>query len=137
MRGGLFALRVEQARWTSNGGWAPEDPGALGSSAQLVLAFGERSILREAEPLATLRRAYPSARVLGCSTAGEIHGTRVSDDSLVATAVRFDHTKVHGAQTRLDGAEDSFSAGRRLAAALPHDGLAHIFVLSRSTGAPS
>jgi len=127
-------VRVEQTSWTAAHGWAPHPPGALGASAQLLLLFGERSVLRDPRQLEVLRQAYPSARLLGCSTAGEICGDRVSDDSLVATAVAFEHTEIRGAQTPIQGVQDSFGAGERLSEALPHDGLVHVFVLSEGIG---
>jgi hypothetical protein len=126
-------LRTEQTQWTAREGWTHAGPRALGAAAQLVLVFGAGGILKNPEPLEALRRAYPAAHVMGCSTAGEICGTRVHDDSLVATAVHFEHSEVRGAQTRLANAEDSFGAGQRLAAALPHDGLVHVFVLAEGT----
>ena len=101
--------------------------------AQLLLVFGGRFVLREAEPRDTLRRRYPSAHLLGCSTAGEICDTRVSDDSLVATAIHFEHSEIEGAQTRVENVEDSFASGQRLARALPPEGLVHVFVLAEGT----
>jgi len=126
-------VRVEQAHWTAREGWTSDGPAGLDAMAQLLLVFGGRSVLREAEPRDTLRRSYPSAHVLGCSTAGEICGTQVSDDSLVATAIHFEHSEIKGAQTRIENVEDSFASGQRLARALPHEGLVHVFVLAEGT----
>jgi hypothetical protein len=80
-------MRVEQTYWAAAGGWKPPAPGHLGAEAQLVLAFGGRAALQTPGVLDDLRRAYPSAHVTGCSTAGEIYGTQVLDDTVVATAV--------------------------------------------------
>jgi hypothetical protein len=44
-----------------------------------------------------LREAYPRACILGCSTAGEILGSKVSDETVVATAVSFSSTTLRGA----------------------------------------
>jgi hypothetical protein len=126
-------MRVEQTQWTAPGGWSPAPPGGLSGSAQLVLIFASRSVLRQEAPIEALRRAYPGAHILGCSTAGEIFGTEVSDDSLVATAVHFEHTEIQGAHTRIENVEDSFASGQRLARALPHEGLVHVFVLSEGS----
>jgi len=122
-------MKVEQARWTASEGWKP-DLGGLGSSAQLLLVFGGRSLLQRSDHVQELRGLYPAAHVLGCSTAGEICGTQVSDDSLVATAVHFEHATLRGARTRIEGAEDSEAAGERLAQSLPRDGLVHVLVLA-------
>jgi hypothetical protein len=123
-------VKVERSRWTPGRGWGPAAPGGLGRAAQIVVAFAGRAALRDEEPLAALRRAYPSAHLMGCSTAGEICGTEVRDDTLVATAVHLEHSVVKGAQTRLQDADESAAAGERLAAALPPEGLVHVFVLA-------
>ena len=46
---------------------------------------------------------------ISCTTAlaGEIYGTQVSDDTLVTTAVQFDHTQVRGARIKIGEANDS------------------------------
>jgi hypothetical protein len=119
---------IEQVRWTQAAGWEPQPLGRMGVPAQLVLVFGGETALRGGAPLEDVRRAHPAARILGCSTAGEICGTRVSDGTLVATAVRFEHARVEGALVPVGG--DSREAGLRLAAALPHEGLRHAFVLA-------
>ena len=68
----------------------------------------------------SIRKLYPVAHILGCSTAGEICGAEVSDDSLVVTAIHFEHTQVRTAQVSLAANSDSREAGEFLAQALPH-----------------
>jgi hypothetical protein len=126
-------VKIEQSGWTVERGWTPTTPGALGESAQLVLVFGATALLRDAWRIHDIRQAYPRAHVLGCSTAGEICGTRVFDDSLVATAVHFEATQLHGAKIDLNDVPDSFRAGEHLALALDHTGLVHILVISDGT----
>ena len=104
-------MRIEQKKWTEAKGWTPEPPGALGDAAQLALIFGARSILGEQSLVAHLKPVYPSAHMQGCATAGEICGTQVTDRSLVATAVSFEHTWLKGSRTELNLAENSFQAG--------------------------
>jgi hypothetical protein len=94
------------------------------------LVFGSTALLRAAGPYGEACAAYPAAFRFGCSTAGDIFGTQVSDDSLVITAVRFAATRIAGASTPISGLEDSFAAGERLAGALDPEGLVHVFVLS-------
>jgi hypothetical protein len=123
-------MRLEQSRWTAAKGWEPRAPGGLGDSAQLVFLFGGGSLLRGATRFQQIREAYPGALRFGCSTAGDIFGTEVTDDSLVATAVCFERTRVQGCHTRIAGPDDSFAAGERLARCLDGDGLAHVFLVS-------
>jgi len=93
-----------------------------------LLVFGATHLLRGSGPYAEACAAFPGAFRFGCSTAGDIFGTQVSDDSLVVTAVRFAATRIAGVST--SGLEDSFGAGERLAGELDPDGLVHVFVLT-------
>jgi hypothetical protein len=77
-----------------------------------------------------IRERYPSAHMLGCSTAGEIAGTQVFDDSLVATAIAFESTRIEGTKIALSDTKSAFHAGERLAMSLNKESLVHVFVLS-------
>ena len=123
-------MRCEQRRWSERGGWEPAGSAALDGAPQLVLAFAGAGVVKDASVLEEARRLYPEARIFGCSTAGEIHGAEVRDDTLSLTAVHFEDTCIEGTKIRIDGASDSEGAGARLARALPHEGLVHVLVLS-------
>jgi hypothetical protein len=122
-------VKIEQSRWNEPAGWTPGMPGNL-ADAHLVLAFGGTEILRDKVPLAALRRAYPRALIVGCSTAGEILDTQVYDNSLVVTAVAFERTRVSGHCALLSSLEKSYEVGERLARSIDANGLTHVFVLS-------
>ena len=133
-------MKTEQRSWTRAGGWRPASCGPVAQSAQLVLVFGATAVLQDRQLIESIRTFYPAAHILGCSTAGEICGAQVSDDSLVATAIHFEHTQVRTAQVSLDPKFGSQAAGEFLAQALPHsvgvgtggqaEKLAHVLVIS-------
>ena len=125
-------MKIEQRKWCADQGWSPE-PSAHDERVSLILAFGGKQILADPTPLADLCKAYPKAAVVGCSTAGEIAGTSVSDDSLVTTAITFEHSRVQAVQLALDEVADSYEAGRRLALDLPDEGLVHVIVIADGT----
>jgi hypothetical protein len=126
-------MKIEQSVWRERKDWITTPPGEL-KSAQLVLTFGSRDVLQAPDHIFNIRKSYPDALIVGCSTAGEISGTRVFDDSLVITAVEFEHTQIKGAQVKLSDVNmDSFQAGKHLAGKLSHDGLKHVFVISNGT----
>jgi hypothetical protein len=102
----------------------------LGLSADLVLLFGSTAIFKEKVSIATLQKSYPKALLLGCSTAGEICGTQVTDEAMVATAIDFEATQIKGACVNIADVENSYQAGQRLAEALDKKDLVHVFVLS-------
>lgn len=122
-------MKIEQRYWTENEGWRQEGEGRVGEAANWVLVFGSPACLARKEELDAVRAAFPHALITGCSTAGEICGTRVRDDSLAVTAVRFEDTRLELAVTELGGS-DSYAAGKALATALDHTGLCHVLVLS-------
>jgi hypothetical protein len=122
-------MRVEQSLWTQPGGWEPA-VGGLGASAQVVLVFGGTELVKEGSGMDEVRAAYPQAHIIGCSTAGEICGTRVREDTLVATAIHFEHTSVAFARETVGDIAQSFPVGKRLAETLLKDDLAHVFILS-------
>jgi hypothetical protein len=121
-------MEVEQQIW-ADGKWNSSEISKLGNSAQLVLAFGATGVMSEPQRFEELRAAYPSAHICGCSTAGEISGTRVSDESLVATAVHFEQSKVKMVKINLKQTMNSTDAGEQLAKMLPKNELVHVFVL--------
>jgi hypothetical protein len=124
-------VKVEQFRWIPNKGWHPIKPGGLGSSCQLVLVFASTFIMEEEQALLDeVAQAYPNAYIIGCSTAGEVYNTQVTQDSLVVTAVQFEYTVIKGATIVINEQETSLQAGERLAALIDKDELAHVFVLS-------
>lgn len=123
-------MKIEQSRWTKDKGWTPARPGRLDSPAQLVLLFGSPAVLRDTAWQADIQTAFPVARRLGCSTAGEISGIEVTDESLVATAIAFEHTHIQGTHLKIRNADESFEVGGRLARQLPHESLKHVLVIS-------
>lgn len=130
-------MKIEQQCWTAAEGWkismASHTDGAdlhREGQTSLVLIFGAGNILGDATKMDQVRALYPGAPIVGCSTAGEICDTRVRDDSLVVTAVRFEHSKVKLVQTDLAKAGDSMGAGKYLAREIPHENLVHVLVLS-------
>jgi hypothetical protein len=121
-------MRSEQLQWQGHG-WDPAPFGHL-PQAQLVLLFGSPIALRAPTALQGLQAAYPQASLIGCSTAGQIMGTSVFDEGLVATAIHFEHTVLQGRGLTLQEGMSSFQAGEVLARQFDPEGLAHILVLS-------
>lgn len=129
---GEAIMRIAQHVWDPKTGWRFESAPAGASDASLLLVFGATAALDRAEAVDALRQRHPSAHLVGCSTAGEITGTRVHDDSIVATAIAFERTGVEVARAAIDDAAHSAQVARSLADDLVarHAGLRHVLVLS-------
>lgn len=123
-------MRVAQRQWTAENGWQLVSADGTSHPAQLALVFGDFDNLRCEQRMEEIHQFFPQARLVGCSTAGEILGDRVFDGSITATGVFFEDTQLEFARTTVEDMEDSYNAGVRLAEALRHDELAHVFVLS-------
>lgn len=113
-------------------GWSGAFPD-LDSARTLVLVFGNSDVLDNPAPLHELRQAFPTARILGCSTSGHVLGDAILDSGLVATFVQFDSCDLRLATADAQTGNDSYHAGRSLASQLAGPGLRWVFVLSDGT----
>ena len=121
-------MKVRQHLWTPEAGWSGGRPVAEGALDQLVLAFGSPAALRQQALFDELREAYPNAVIAGCSTAGEILGTRVHDDCLVATAVQFERSTLDWVAVPVARDTDGHEAAAQIALRLVRPGLRHVMV---------
>jgi hypothetical protein len=126
-------MKTEQWQWSTDKGWdgrVPSGSTTLGASAQVVFLFGSTQDIEAGGCFSILRTAYPNAYLFGCTTAGEIHDTHVTDSTVTITAVSFEYTHVAIAQIPISGIDQSFEAGEQLVRSLDTRNLRHIFVLS-------
>src|SRR5262249_41784081 len=102
----------------------------LDSERTLVLAFASPEFDTNVVPLEALAAGHPKSVVVGCSTAGEIVGTRLADHSLSIAIVRFDRTDLALAPAEVRRSEDSYEAACSIARQLSRPDLRGILVLS-------
>ena len=121
-------MRVSRLFWTEAAGWGAVS--APLADADLVLYFGSRRILAGEGPFRDLKRMFPQAHVVGCSTGGQILGNDVSDNTIAAVALRFKNTRLRLASEPLNAAGDSRACGERIGRTLQAGDLSGIFVLS-------
>ncbi len=106
-------------------------PTALDDGSRvLVLMFGPSNLLDSPGDLRPILEAYPQATVLGCSTAGEIVGSEIRDNSVTGAIVSFESTTLKLATAQITKMEDSYAAGSTIAQALREPALRGVFVLS-------
>jgi len=118
-------MKIRQRLWTPAVGWTDGSP-AAGDRDQLVLAFGSPDTLRQQGLFDQLRAWHPNALIAGCSTAGEILGTRVHDDCLVATAVQFERSVIDWVLVPVAEDTDGREAAEQIALKLVRPGLRHV-----------
>lgn len=123
-------MRVAQRLWTERDGWGSSSGAALNGDTSLVLYFGAPEALGGGKVVDDLAKLYPGAKLIGCTTGGEIHGMDVLDGSVSATAVGFDHTRIETAEVSIAEWANAHDAGRALARKLTGPRLRALFVLS-------
>ena len=100
----------------------------------LVILFGPSLLLDTPGPVQTVLAAYPGAAAIGCSSSGEIFGTRIQDDTLVVGLLEFDSTTVRTASAHVADPGHSFDAAQALAGQLMDPALRGVLVLSDGLG---
>jgi hypothetical protein len=124
-------MKIEQIQWTQPQGWN-QNP-VLGNDADLVIAYGGVEIIPDSKYYNDLRGFFPKAQIVLASTAGEIMGDRVYDETVIATAVHFEKTKIKAIS--VDAAEigDSYGCGKAIMSQLAGEDLCHILIVSEGT----
>ena len=123
-------MQVEQKKWTKESGWMDVSPEKLTKVPQLVLVFGGTRVLKDKKNYKHLKSLYPNSNILFCSTAGEVIGTEVMDDSMAVTAIYFAKTELRFAEVNIHKSEESSNCAKQLANTLNKADLAHVMVFS-------
>ncbi len=122
---------VDQLRWQKKTGWQDVQPKTSDNNAvQLVLAFGSPDTVSSETPLLNLQKKFPNAEIVGGSTAGNILGTTITDQDMVATAIQFESGYVRVVMADVEDASNLSKETLRLMEDLQEPLLKHILVFS-------
>lgn len=111
-------------------GWSIDKFPTLDSEQTLILVFSSPNYFNHPEPFHELANAYPLSTMIGCSSAGEIIGATVSDNTIVVAIVKFESTTFKTASCTIDNPADSCNAGEKIANQLNDAELRNIFIVS-------
>jgi hypothetical protein len=126
-------MKLTSGVYTSESGWSIQPFLSMDSPNTLVLVFGAPEFINDHKALDELKSTYPQSHIVGCSTAGEILGSKLYDHSLVATITQFEKTTVAVATAPVVTSHDSFNAGRALAATLKRPDLRAVLIFSEGS----
>jgi hypothetical protein len=126
-------MRIEQYYWERDNGWSDTVLNSNLKNPQLVLYFGAPESLHNDDHYFELRSRFPAANLIGCTSAGEILGEEVYDDSIVVTAIEFEKTNLFVSSVKIDTMENSYEYGIKLANTFDRRGLKGILLLSDGT----
>ena len=90
------------------------DTMAANANSNVVFVFGSREQLLENNWFSIVSKMYPKAHILSSSTAGEIYGNEVLDDSLTVSALELEHTPVTSYLVNIKDHKNSIEAGLEL-----------------------
>ncbi len=102
----------------------------VGDAAQLILAFGSHDLVADPDVFAQIKAMYPKASIVLCSTAGEIVGSEVNDNSISLVALKFSSTAIRTAVVETGNENDCRKSGIDIANALIEDDLVYVLVIS-------
>jgi hypothetical protein len=105
----------------------------MGDKANLVLSFGEREILENCDLYGTLKEKYPNAKIVICSTAGQMTNFNIIKKTIVATAIEFENTEIKIAKYNLLQEKNLALLGKKIKEEIVTDDLTAIMVLSEGT----
>ena len=127
-------MKIEQAHY-HNGEWKINHSNSEFSpgKAQLVLVFGSACLVTKQETVMHVNYTYPNASIVYSSTAGEIIGDQVHDETIVVTAIEFVKTEIRPAVATIEELKDSKNLGNYLMQQLEADDLNCVFVISDGT----
>lgn len=127
-------MKIQQLQFL-NKQWAQfvTDDQFNAANTQLVFALGSAASIQQKEILDYLKAKYPAAAIILSSTAGEILGNSVYEDSISVTAVQFEKTSIQAVKTQVKNQACSYHAGKNLMEQLNREDLASVFVISDGT----
>ena len=96
----------------------------------IILLFVSPLFKGTEDLLSHLIKLYPKTTIMGCSTAGEISGISVCDDSVAFTAIQFNTVQHKLVTVKVPSTDQSFDAGVLLAQKLDSKDLRHVLVFS-------
>ncbi|KTC96689.1 FIST signal transduction protein [Legionella feeleii] len=124
-------MKIQSFQYIQNQGWSIEKFPELDSTNTLILVFASPAFRTNTKPIQELAQAYKKSKIIGCSTAGEIFGPDIFDNSIAVAVAQFESTTLQLAKAEVKNAEESLRAGAQLAKSLhQNQNPKGIFVLS-------
>lgn len=121
----IESLVYEGAVWKSN-------LDACLEGVDIVFTFGERDTFKSENAYRALKKLYPKADIIGCSSSGNILNDGVSKFLMVATAISFSSSssKVSVVVKDFTDSDDQILISRNLTDRLSKENLKHVIILS-------
>jgi len=99
-------------------------------AAQMLLVFAERTILEGKEIYDYLKKSYPNANIVYCSSAGEINNVTHMENAAVCVVMQMEKTPIHFTQDNINNHQNSIDLGKSIAQQLPKDNLKYVMIIA-------
>lgn len=123
-------MKLELFQYSNKKNWLPALQPEMDSEQTLVLVFGAPAFGHTTDVFTELHKAFPKSKLIGCSTAGEIFGAEIFDNTLSVAVMQFANTTLKQTHVSLQETQKSFDAGRQIADTLNATDLKSIFIIS-------
>jgi hypothetical protein len=123
-------MKLETFQYRKDKGWSIDSFPNMDSEQTLILVLAAPQFIHNSAPIQELFQHYPNSKMLGCSTAGEILGAQITDESISVAVAQFEKTTIKIVKAEVNKVEDSFKAGEEVAKLLDRPDLKGILVLS-------
>lgn len=124
-------MKLEQSIWYEGIGWEIQRSDLSSyDQSDLVLVFGEPELIIHPDRIDELRQHYPRASIVGGSSAGNIFGKTISDDTITATAVCLEKSQVKVVSAKIDHPSKLYHVSSGLLTELQDSGLRHVLALT-------
>lgn len=123
-------MNLQTFQYLQGKGWSIETFPNVDSENTLILVFAAPEFIDHPEPIQELAKHYPKSKMIGCSSAGEILGSNITDKSISVAIAQFEKTPIKITKIKIQSPKDSYITGESLAKQFDADNLRSIFVLS-------
>lgn len=122
-------MKINNYQYKQNS-WFPNNLEIPDNGNTLVFVFGDTNFPNSSDLLKQIQSKCNNAKLIGCSTAGEIFGSNVEDNSLSVAVTSFEKTNIRSYTAKINSSSDSRAAGKEIASRLAGPGLKGIYLLS-------
>ena len=120
---------TETLSYDQASGWSAPFPN-LDSENTLVVVFAAHEYCDSPEPLADIRKAFPKAKIIGCSTPVVIRDGKLLEGAISVGIIRFENTQIRISNAPVNAFEESKSAGKYLGEQLTDENLKGVLIFS-------
>lgn len=100
------------------------------SLVNVVFVYGHTDIVKREDNFKDIKEKYPNARIVGCSTSGNVMEASLTNYELTATAVYLEKSSIEISSISFNEKDNVEELSKELISKLSKENLKHIFIMS-------